>query len=210
MTEQLSSQQESSGASKAGRPTVGVLALQGAFAKHVSMLQECDPDLDVVEVRTPKQLEQVDGLIIPGGESSTISKLLDLNELRQPLAERLAADMPVFGTCAGMILLANEVLDGREDQRSFAAIDLTVRRNGYGRQLDSFEADLAIVGLNDSYRAVFIRAPKVEAVGSSVEILATVDDSAVLVRSGHRLASSFHPELTDDVRLHHLFLDTCF
>ena len=190
--------------------TIGVLALQGAFAKHVSMLQECDPELEIVEVRTPKHLQQVDGLIIPGGESTTISKLLDLNELCKPLAERLATDMPAFGTCAGMILLGREVLDGREDQRSFAAIDLTVRRNGYGSQLDSFEADLSIIGLDDPYRAVFIRAPKVEAVGPDVEVLATVDESPVLVRSGQRLASSFHPELTDDVRLHRLFLDTCF
>ncbi len=195
---------------QSGRRCVGVLALQGAFAKHTSMLEDCDPDLDVVEVRTKKQLQLVDGLIIPGGESTTISKLLDLNDLRQRLAERLEAGMPVFGTCAGMILLATEVLDGREDQRSFAAIDLTVRRNGYGSQLDSFEADLSIVGLDDPYRAIFIRAPKVEAVGPDVEVLATVDESPVLVRSGQQLASSFHPELTDDVRLHRLFLDTCF
>lgn len=212
MTKQLSDQSsQRAGSQRTGsQRTVGVLALQGAFAKHVRMLQECDLNLDVVEVRTPRQLEQVDGLIIPGGESSTISKLLDLNNLRQPLAERLAADMPVFGTCAGMILLASEVLDGREDQQSFAAIDLTVRRNGYGRQLDSFEADLAIVGLDDSYRAVFIRAPKVETVGSNVEVLAAVGDSPVLVRAGQTLASSFHPELTDDVRLHRMFLATCF
>ncbi len=195
---------------QSGRRCVGVLALQGAFAKHTSMLEDCDPDLEVIEVRTPKQLEMVDGLIIPGGESSTISKLLDLNDLRQPLAERLDAGMPVFGTCAGMILLATEVLDGREDQHSFATIDLSVRRNGYGSQLDSFEADLLIVGLDDPYQAIFIRAPKVEAVGSSVEILASIDDSPALVRSGQRLASSFHPELTNDVRLHRMFLDTCF
>lgn len=193
--------------SSANAPTqVGVLALQGAFAKHVSMLQECDANLNVVEVKTPAQLSKVDALVIPGGESSTISKLLDLNQLRDPIASRIADGMPVFGTCAGLILLAGDVLDGRSDQASFGALDMRVRRNGYGRQLDSFETDLDVVGLEASYRAVFIRAPKVEASGPSIEVLASVDEVPVLVRSGAVLASSFHPELTGDVRLHQLFL----
>lgn len=191
----------------ANAPThVGVLALQGAFAKHVSMLQECDANLNVVEVKTPAQLSNVDALVIPGGESSTISKLLDLNQLRDPIASRIADGMPVFGTCAGLILLAGDVLDGRSDQASFGALDMRVRRNGYGRQLDSFETDLDVVGLETSYRAVFIRAPKVEGFGASIEVLASVDEVPVLVRSGSVLASSFHPELTGDVRLHQLFL----
>lgn len=185
---------------------VGVLALQGAFAKHISMLQECDASLNVVEVKTPTQLSNVDALVIPGGESSTISKLLDLNQLRDPIASRIADGMPVFGTCAGLILLAGDVLDGRSDQASFGALDMRVRRNGYGRQLDSFETDLDVAGLEASYRAVFIRAPKVEAFGPSIEVLASVDEVPVLVRSGSVLASSFHPELTGDVRLHQLFL----
>ncbi len=187
-----------------GSIRVGVLSLQGAFAKHISMLQECA--VGAVEVKTPSQLAGLNGLIIPGGESSTISKLLDLNHLRQPLAEALGDGLPVFGTCAGMILLAREVLDGRPDQLSFGALDITVRRNGYGRQLDSFEADLDVSGLDAPFRAVFIRAPKVETVGESVEVLARANDSPVLVRSGSILASAFHPELTDDVRLHQLFL----
>lgn len=185
---------------------IGVLALQGAFAKHISMLQESDATIDAVEVKTPAQLSQVDALVIPGGESSTISKLLDLNQLRDPIASRIADGMPVFGTCAGLILLSGEVLDGRPDQVSFGALNLRVRRNGYGRQLDSFETDLEISDLDGSYRAVFIRAPKVEGFGPSVEVLASVDDVPVLVRTGAILASSFHPELTGDVRLHQLFL----
>ncbi len=187
--------------------TIGVLALQGAFAKHVSMLEQCDASLKVIEVRTPAQLWLVDALVIPGGESTTISKLLDLNQLRHPIAERLADGMAAFGTCAGLILLATKVLDGREDQSSFGVIDATVRRNGYGRQLDSFEADLRVRGVEDPYRAVFIRAPKVEAVGPSVEILASIAGSAVLVQSGSIMASAFHPELTTDLQIHRLFLE---
>lgn len=185
---------------------VGVLALQGAFAKHISMIQQCDPTALVSEVRTPAQLGNVDALVIPGGESSTMSKLLDLNQLRHPIAGRIGDGMPVFGTCAGMILVAQEVLDGRSDQASFGALEISVRRNGYGRQLDSFETDLDVSGFDSPYRAVFIRAPKVESAGPSVEVLAAVDDRPVLVRSGSVLACSFHPELTDDLRLHQLFL----
>lgn len=185
--------------------TVGVLALQGAFARHVEALRRCG--VDAQEVRTAAQLDAVDALVLPGGESTTISKLLVSNELGDPLAARLEQGMPVFGTCAGMILLATEVLDGRTDQRSFGAIDLSVRRNAYGRQVDSFEADLEIDGLvGGPYRAVFIRAPGVERVGPGVEVLASVDDRPVLCSQGSVLVASFHPELTDDDRLHQRFL----
>ncbi len=185
--------------------TVGVLALQGAFARHVAALRRCG--VDAQEVRTAAQLDAVDALVLPGGESTTMSKLLVSNELGDPLAERLGRGMPVFGTCAGMILLANEVLDGRTDQRSFGAIDLSVRRNAYGRQVDSFEADLEIEGLvGGTYRAVFIRAPAVERIGPGVEVLASVEDRPVLCSQGSVLVASFHPELTDDDRLHQRFL----
>ncbi len=191
--------------SSSGSPTVGVLALQGAFARHSEALVRLG--VTTREVRTPSQLDDCDALILPGGESTTMSKLLTSNHLFDPLAERLAGGMPVFGTCAGMILLASDVLDGRDDQRSFAAIDLSVRRNGYGRQIDSFEADLEIDGLDAPFRAVFIRAPVVESAGPSVDVLATARDAAVLCRQGGVLVSSFHPELTDDDRIHRLFLD---
>ncbi len=189
---------------------LGVLALQGAFARHVEVLHGCG--VDAIEVRTPEQLDSVDALVIPGGESSTMSKLIDSNGLRGALSERLAAAMPAFGTCAGMILLADEVLDGRADQASFGVIDIAVRRNGYGRQIDSFESDLLIDGIDggeavDDFRAVFIRAPIVERVGNGVEVLASVDGTPVVCRSGTTLVSSFHPELTNDDRLHRLFLD---
>ena len=146
------------------RPRVGVLALQGAFAAHARVLAELDAD--PVEVRTPAQLERVDALVMPGGESTTMSFLLESSGLFDPIAKRLADGLPVLGTCAGMILLSVEVLDGRSDQRSFGAIDLAVRRNAYGRQVDSFETDLDVPELGDPpFRAVFIRAPGVERVG---------------------------------------------
>lgn len=187
--------------------TVGVLALQGAFAKHLEMIDACEGSARALEVRTPAHLQQVDALIIPGGESSTISKLLDLNQLRMPILSRLADGMPLFGTCAGLIIAASQVLDGRADQSSFGAVDVVVRRNGYGRQIDSFETDLDVVGLDSAFRAVFIRAPKIEQLGSGVEVLASVDEVPVLIRSGVHLGASFHPELTEDVRLHQMFLD---
>ena len=190
--------------------TVGVLALQGAFARHIEALDRLG--VAATEVRTSDHLRGVDALVIPGGESTTMSKLLDSQGLREPLAQRLSNGMGVFGTCAGMILLAADVSDGRADQKSFGAIDIGVRRNGYGRQIDSFEADLPVTGLDDPFRAVFIRAPVVERLGAGVEVLASVDDVAVVCRStagaGPVLVSSFHPELTDDDRLHELFLET--
>ncbi|HEY4377678.1 MAG TPA: pyridoxal 5'-phosphate synthase glutaminase subunit PdxT, partial [Acidimicrobiales bacterium] len=150
-----------------------------------------------------------EALILPGGESTTISMLLESSGLAEPLAERLAAGLPTFGTCAGMILLAKTVLDGRADQRAYGAIDVTVRRNAFGRQVDSFEADLAVDGLDRGpFHAVFIRAPFVEAVGDGVEVLASVGGHPVLCRQGAVFVSAFHPELTADLRLHAAFLQS--
>jgi 5'-phosphate synthase pdxT subunit len=188
---------------------IGVLALQGAFHSHQALL--ADLGHPSAQVRTPAQLEHVDALVMPGGESTTMSRLLDTSELFDPLAERLAAGMPAFGTCAGMILLATEVIDGRPDQRPFGAIDISVRRNGYGRQLDSFETDLDIPGLGAGdrpFHGVFIRAPKVTRVGVDVEILAEHDGVPVLLRRGPITVASFHPELANDARLHAQFLDS--
>jgi pyridoxal 5'-phosphate synthase pdxT subunit len=185
---------------------IGVLALQGAFARHVERLRAIGAL--AVEVRTAEQLSGVDALVMPGGESTTMSNLLGSTELFDPIAERIDAGMPVFGTCAGMILLADKILDGRDDQRHFGVLDITVRRNGYGRQVDSFEADLELPG-SHTFHGVFIRAPRVEAVGPDVEVLASFDGDPVLVRQGRLLAACFHPELTDDVRLHQLFLSLC-
>lgn len=181
-----------------------MLALQGAFARHVSALEAAGAS--AVEVRTAEHLDQVDRLIIPGGESTTISKLLDINRLREPLAERLAADLPVFGTCAGMILLANEISDPRAGQWSFDAIDIAVRRNGYGRQLASFESSVSVSALDDGdFPGIFIRAPVVERVGDAVTVLASHDGYPVLCRQGMTLVASFHPELSTDRRLHEYF-----
>jgi pyridoxal 5'-phosphate synthase pdxT subunit len=186
---------------------VGVLALQGAAARQRAMLARLG--VQPVAVRTPDQVDDLDAVVIPGGESTTISKLLESAGLFEPLAARLAGGLPVFGTCAGMILLADTVLDGRDDQRSFGILDATVRRNAFGRQVDSFEADLDIsaVAGEGRFRAVFIRAPIVERVGPAVDVLATVDDQPVLCRQDHVLVAAFHPELGDDTRLHELFLD---
>jgi len=185
-------------------PVIGVLALQGAFAAHERALIR----LGAVtrQVRTAADLAEVDALVMPGGESTTMAHLLATNELFEPLAARLAAGMPVFGTCAGMILLATEVLDGRAGQRSFGVIDIAVRRNGYGRQVDSFEDDIAVEGLDEPFHVVFIRAPKVERVGEGVSVLAQHRGVPVLARQGTVLVASFHPELTDDLRLHGLFV----
>ena len=185
---------------------VGVLALQGDVREHVRALTELGAH--AVEVRGPDDLAAVDALVLPGGESTTIAKLLDFSGLFEPVAERLDAGMPALGTCAGMILLANEVLDGRADQRSFGAIELAVRRNAFGRQVDSFEVDLDIAGMaGGPYPAVFIRAPYVERVGDDVEVLAQVDGHPVLCRAGPIMVASFHPELAGDLRLHQLFME---
>jgi 5'-phosphate synthase pdxT subunit len=186
--------------------TVGVLALQGAFTLHQERLTELG--VSAPAVRTKTQLNDVDALVIPGGESTTMSHLLRTNDLFDPLAAGIAGGLPVFGTCAGMIMCASEVIDGRPDQRSFGAIDMTVRRNGYGRQLASFEVDLAVNGLDSPFHAVFIRAPLVERIGKNVEILAELDGAPVLVRHGACTVASFHPELTPDGRLHRLFVES--
>lgn len=184
---------------------VGILALQGAVARQVRAFEALGAR--AVEVRDAPALRDVDAVVLPGGESTTISRLLVVGGLLAPLRSALRAGMPAFGTCAGMILLASEVIDGRDDQRTLGAIDLSVRRNAFGRQVDSFEADLEIAGLDSpAFPGVFIRAPVVEHVGAEVEVLAALDGRAVLCRQAGVLVASFHPELVDDLRLHDLFL----
>jgi 5'-phosphate synthase pdxT subunit len=184
---------------------VGVLALQGDVREHSAALATLGAT--PVEVRVPEDLSGIDALILPGGESTTMSLLLGSSGLFDPVRERLDDGMPAFGTCAGMILLAHEVVDGRPDQRSFGVLDIVVRRNAFGRQVDSFEAPLQVEGVGGHpVDAVFIRAPFVERVGEGVEVLAAVDDHPVLVRQGPVLAAAFHPELSDDLRVHQLFL----
>ena len=184
---------------------VGVLALQGDVGEHIAVLAELGAH--TVAVRQPEDLSGIDAIVIPGGESTTMSLLLDSAELGPPLAARLRAGMPAFGTCAGMILLAAEVLDGRRDQIGFGVIDISVRRNGFGRQRDSFELDLAIPELGpEPLPGVFIRAPLVERAGEGVDVLARVDGRPVACRQGPVLVTSFHPELSGDLRLHDLFL----
>jgi 5'-phosphate synthase pdxT subunit len=187
---------------------VGVLALQGAFSAHARVFGELGAT--AVEIRTAADLDAVDALVMPGGESTTMSMLLESSGLFDVVAKRLADSMPVLGTCAGMILLASHVVGGRPDQRSFAAVDITVRRNGYGRQVDSFETDLDIADLSEPdrpFHAVFIRAPLVEAVGPAVDVLALHDGHPVLCRQGHVTVAAFHPELSGDTRLHARFLE---
>jgi 5'-phosphate synthase pdxT subunit len=184
---------------------VGVLALQGAFAAHARALDALGAQS--LLVRTPADLDCVDALVMPGGESTTMSRLLETSGLFDPLQARLDGGMPVFGTCAGMILLAAEVIDGRADQHSFGVIDIAVQRNGYGRQVDSFETDIDVSGLGAPFHAVFIRAPKVQRTGDSVEVLAQHDGIPVMARSGSVYVASFHPELTGDARLHAMFLN---
>lgn len=188
---------------------MGVLAVQGAFAAHRARLDALGAS--TVEVRQPPHLDGIDALVIPGGESTTISMMLERTELFEPVAQRLADGMPALGTCAGMILLASEVSGGRPDQRWFSAIDISVHRNGYGRQIDSFETDLMVRRGADStesdpLHAVFIRAPKVTRVGEAVEVLAEVDGDPVLCRQGSVVVASFHPELTEDPRIHNQLL----
>ncbi|GAA2824128.1 pyridoxal 5'-phosphate synthase glutaminase subunit PdxT [Crossiella cryophila] len=200
----------------AAQPVVGVLALQGDVREHLVALAECD--VLARPVRRVEELAQVHGLVIPGGESTTMSRLLTNFELLEPLRLRLKEGLPAFGSCAGMIMLASTVLDGRPDQHQLGAVDMVVRRNAFGRQVDSFEADLDVTGIEgDPVRAVFIRAPWVESVGDEVEVLATVPDvpdsgaaagRIVAVRQGRVLATAFHPELTGDGRVHRLFADT--
>ncbi len=183
-----------------------MLALQGAFARHVEVLNTLG--VDAFEVRNRAQLDRCEAIVLPGGESTTMSKLLDTFELAEPLEKLVHDGLPTFGTCAGMILLAATVSDGRPDQHAFGAIDIGVRRNGYGRQIDSFEADITIEALGpEPFTAVFIRAPVVERHSETVTVIASVEGSPIVCRQGSVLVTSFHPELTDDVRLHRYFVE---
>ncbi|MBW9216806.1 pyridoxal 5'-phosphate synthase glutaminase subunit PdxT [Mumia sp. zg.B53] len=190
-------------------PRVGVLALQGDVREHLRMLAASGAE--ATTVRRPSELDVVDALVVPGGESTTIDKLSRAFELRDPIRERIGSGMPVLGTCAGMILLADRVEGGTDDQQTFGGMDVTVRRNAFGRQVDSFETDLRVQGLDDPLHAVFIRGPWVESHGPGVEVLAAVDRGdqgrrPVVVRQGALLAASFHPELGADHRLHQMFV----
>jgi 5'-phosphate synthase pdxT subunit len=201
-------------------PVIGVLALQGDVREHVAAVTRSS-DVRAVPVRRSSELDAVDAVIIPGGESTTMSRLLETFELLEPLRARIAAGMPTYGSCAGMILLAREVLDGRADQQQLGGLDAVVRRNAFGRQVDSFETDLRVDRLaGGPMRAVFIRAPWVESAGPAVQVLATVPrltlagtdagpaaGRIVAVRQGAVLATAFHPELTGDLRMHALFCD---
>jgi 5'-phosphate synthase pdxT subunit len=196
------------------KPLIGILALQGDVREHAALLERAGAR--AVPVRRPAELAEVDGLVLPGGESTTMSRLLESFELLEPLRERIAGGMPAYGSCAGMILLARQVLDGRPDQRQLDGLDVVVRRNAFGRQVDSFEGDLDFDGLEGGpVHAVFIRAPWVEKAADGVEILAQVPDTAeagdaaariVAIRQGPVLATAFHPELTGDERVHRLFV----
>jgi 5'-phosphate synthase pdxT subunit len=189
-------------------PAVGVLALQGDVAEHLRALRASGAR--PVPVRRPAELEAVDGLIIPGGESTTMWKLAETFDLLDPLRKRIAGGMPAFGSCAGMIMLAARLVDGVSGQETLGAIDMTVRRNAFGRQVESFESDITLSGVDGpQFRAVFIRAPWVEETGPGVEILATEPRTGriVAVRQGTALATAFHPELTPDPRMHRLFVD---
>jgi 5'-phosphate synthase pdxT subunit len=186
-------------------PTIGVLALQGSVREHVRMLQEAGAS--AIAVRRPAELDAVDGLVIPGGESTTMWKLADTFDLLDPLRMRIKEGMPAYGSCAGMIMLADRIEDGVDGQQTIGGIDMVVRRNAFGRQVDSFEADLDFAG--EPVHAIFIRAPWVESVGADVEVLGTAEpgDRIVAVRQGPLLATSFHPELTGDTRVHRYFVD---
>jgi pyridoxal 5'-phosphate synthase pdxT subunit len=190
---------------------VGVLALQGDVREHLHALAECD--VMARPVRRADELHAVDALVIPGGESTTMSKLAVEFGLIEPLRKRIAGGMPAYGSCAGMILLASEVLDGRPDQQNLAGIDMVVRRNAFGRQVDSFEADVAMEGIGGGpFHAVFIRAPWVESAGADVQVVGRVTSGPaagriVAVRQGNLLATAFHPELTGDLRVHRFFVE---
>ena len=186
---------------------IGIVALQGAVGAHARVLTELG--VAPISVRQPEDLAEVDALVIPGGESTTISMLLESSGLLGPLVERLRLGMPAFGTCAGMILLATEVLDGRPDQHQLGALDIAVRRNAFGRQVESFESDLPVPELGGTFPAVFIRAPIVERAGAPVEVLAELDGRPVLCRQARVWAAAFHPELSGDFRLHRRFLEDC-
>ena len=186
-------------------PRIGVLALQGDFREHLAVLRGFGAD--AVPLRRASELAEIDGLVIPGGESSVMDKLARTFGVRDPLREAIAGGLPVYGTCAGLIMLSSSILDGIEGQESLGAIDIDVRRNAFGRQVDSFEEELTVTGLEGTVHAVFIRAPWVEEIGPEVEVLASAADHPVAVRQGAVLATSFHPEVGADGRLHGLFVD---
>lgn len=191
-------------------PTIGVFALQGDVREHLRMLTELG--VQAVAVRRERELEACDGLVVPGGESTTMAKLARTFDLFEPIRQRIKEGMPAFGTCAGMILLADRIEDGAHDQETLGGLDIIVRRNAFGRQVDSFEGDIDVVGLDAPVHAIFIRAPWVEAVGESVEVLARVEQGPaagriVAVRQGSLMATSFHPEVGGDSRVHRLFVD---
>jgi 5'-phosphate synthase pdxT subunit len=189
------------------RVRVGVLALQGDVREHLRVLT--DLGADATTVRRPAELAQVDGMVLPGGESSVIDKLSRAFGMREPIREAIAGGMPMYGTCAGLILLADRIRDGIQGQQTFGGLDVTVRRNAFGSQVDSFEVDLDVPALDDPpVHAVFIRAPLVEEAGDDVERLATLDDGRIVaVRQRALLGTSFHPEVTGENRFHRLFLD---
>lgn len=185
---------------------VGVLALQGAFREHIYALEALD--VGAVAIRLVDQMADIDGLIFPGGESTAMAKLMETYGFYEPICERYEQGMAVWGTCAGAILVARDVVDGIADQRSLALMDACVRRNAYGRQIDSFEADLDFAHVaGGPYRGVFIRAPWLESVGSGVEVLAKHDGHIVAARQDRLLATTFHPELTGDPRIHRYFVE---
>lgn len=192
------------------QPLIGVLAVQGDVREHLYAVEQAGAR--ATTVRRPSEVAAVDGLVIPGGESTTIDKLVRIFELRDPIRRRIAEGLPVYGSCAGMIMLADRITGGRADQETLGGIDITVRRNAFGRQVDSFEEDLHIHAIGGApMRAVFIRAPWVEECGPDVEVLATVEQGpaagrVVAVRQGRLLATSFHPEVTGDHRFHQLFV----
>ena len=192
------------------QPTIGVFALQGDVREHLAVLRGLGAE--AVAVRRPAELAACDGLVFPGGESTTMVKLARIFELFEPVRDRIEGGMPAFGTCAGMILLAERIEDGAVGQETFGGIDITVRRNAFGRQVDSFEEDIHVAGLADPVHAVFIRAPWVEETGPGVETLARVEAGPaagriVAVRQGSLMATSFHPEVGGDARIHQLFVD---
>jgi pyridoxal 5'-phosphate synthase pdxT subunit len=195
----------------ASRPLIGVLALQGDVREHLAALRE--QGAEAVPVRRPEELAAVDGLVLPGGESTTIAKLAARFGLLEPLRAALGSGLPAYGSCAGMILLADRILDAPPDQETVGGLDVTVRRNAFGRQVDSFESEIALDGIaGGPLHAVFIRAPWVEKAGAGVEVLGRVvggpaDGKIVAVRQGNLVATSFHPELTGDRRVHALFVD---
>jgi pyridoxal 5'-phosphate synthase pdxT subunit len=186
---------------------IGVLSLQGAVSEHLDHLRRCGTE--AVAVKRPADLAGVDGLIIPGGESTTIGGLMEQFGLNEAIKERCGAGMAVFGTCAGMVLLAREILDGIKDQPRLALMDIKVRRNAFGRQKESFEAPVALKGLDGPVEGVFIRAPIITEAGPGVEVLAAREEGIVAARQGRLLTTSFHPELTGDLRLHHYFIAMC-